>query len=284
MGVCLILNHRIRRRLEHSTDSGAKRVLGGMRILCTNDDGIHAPGLKVVEELARALSDDVWIVAPELDQSGVSHSLSLNDPLRLREIGPRHFAVRGTPTDCVIMGARHILTPTLPDLVLSGVNKGRNVAEDVVYSGTIAGALEGTILGLPSFALSQEFSMETREKPLWETALKFAPDILRKVMQAGIPKNTVINVNFPACAPDEVRGIRVTRQGKRNLGFLKVDQRRDGRGNPYFWIGFERAAMMDTPEEGTDLAALTERFVSVTPLRLDRTDEAFSEELTDLLK
>lgn len=111
-----------------------------MRILCTNDDGIHAPGLKIVEEIARALSDDVWVVAPELDQSGVSHSLSLNDPLRLREVGPRHFAVRGTPTDCVIMGARHILGEKLPDLVLSGVNKGRNVAEDVVYSGTIAGA------------------------------------------------------------------------------------------------------------------------------------------------
>ena len=255
-----------------------------MRILITNDDGIHAEGLDVCEKIARGLSDDVWIVAPELDQSGVSHSLSLNDPLRLREIGPRHFAVRGTPTDCVIMGARHILKPKLPDVVLSGVNKGRNVAEDVVYSGTIAGALEGTILGLPSFALSQEFSMETRQKPLWDTTRKFAPDILRKVMAAGIPKNTVINVNFPACAPEQVKGIRVTRQGKRNLGFLKVDQRRDGRGNPYFWIGFERAAVLDTPAEGTDLAALAARFVSVTPLRLDRTDEAFSEALTETLK
>jgi 5'-nucleotidase len=255
-----------------------------MRILCTNDDGIHAPGLKVVEEIARALSDDVWIVAPELDQSGVSHSLSLNDPLRLREVGPRHFAVRGTPTDCVIMGARHILGETMPDIVLSGVNKGRNVAEDVVYSGTIAGALEGTILGLPSFALSQEFSMATREAPLWDTARKFGPLILRKVIAAGIPKNTVINVNFPACPADEVAGIRVTRQGKRNLGFLKVDQRRDGRGNPYFWIGFERAAVLDTPEEGTDLAALAAGFVSVTPLRLDRTDEAFSDALTQMLK
>jgi 5'-nucleotidase len=255
-----------------------------MRILCTNDDGIHAPGLKVVEEIARELSDDVWIVAPELDQSGVSHSLSLNDPLRLREVGPRHFAVRGTPTDCVIMGARHILGERMPDIVLSGVNKGRNVAEDVVYSGTIAGALEGTILGLPSFALSQEFSIETRERPPWDTALKFAPPIIRKVIETGIPKNTVINVNFPACAPEQVAGIRVTRQGKRNLGFLKVDQRRDGRGNPYFWIGFERAAVIDTPEEGTDLAALTARYVSVTPLRLDRTDELFSEELTELLK
>lgn len=254
-----------------------------MRILCTNDDGIHAPGLKVVEQIARALSDDVWVVAPELDQSGVSHSLSLNDPLRLREVGPRHFAVRGTPTDCVIMGARHILGSKMPDLVLSGVNRGRNVAEDVVYSGTIAGALEGTILGLPSFALSQEFSVETRESPLWETAAKFAPDIVRNVMKAGVPKNTVINVNFPARLPDQVKGVRVTRQGKRNLGFLKIDARSDGRGNPYFWIGFERSAMMDTPAEGTDLAALAAGYVSVTPLRLDRTDEMFSETLTKAL-
>ena len=255
-----------------------------MRILCTNDDGIHAPGLKIVEEIAGALSDDVWIVAPELDQSGVSHSLSLNDPLRLREVGPRHFAVRGTPTDCVIMGARHILGETMPDIVLSGVNKGRNVAEDVVYSGTIAGALEGTILGIPSFAMSQQYSPETRHAPVWDSALKFGPEVIRKVIEKGIPKNTVINVNFPSCTPEQVAGIRVTRQGKRNLGFLKVDQRRDGRGNPYFWIGFERSATMDAPAEGTDLAALAARYVSVTPLRLDRTDEAFSEELTDLLK
>jgi 5'-nucleotidase len=234
-----------------------------MRILCTNDDGIHAPGLNIVEEIARALSDDVWVVAPELDQSGVSHSLSLNDPLRLREVGPRHFAVRGTPTDCVIMGARHILGDTTPDLVLSGVNKGRNVAEDVVYSGTIAGALEGTILGIPSFALSQEFSVETRNAPLWETALKFGPQILRKVIDAGV---------------------RVTRQGKRNLGFLKIDQRRDGRGNPYFWIGFERLAQVDVPAEGTDLWALAARYVSVTPLRLDRTDDEFSQALAATLK
>jgi len=255
-----------------------------MRILCTNDDGIHAQGLKIVEQIARVLSDDVWIVAPELDQSGVSHSLSLNDPLRLREVGARHFAVRGTPTDCVIMGARHILGGKLPDLVLSGVNKGRNVAEDVVYSGTIAGALEGTILGLPSFALSQEFSVESREKPLWDNALQFGPPIIRKVIGAGVPRNTVINVNFPACPPEQVAGVRVTRQGKRNLGFLKVDQRRDGRGNPYFWIGFERLAQVDVPAEGTDLWALASRYVSVTPLRLDRTDEVFSETLTAALK
>jgi 5'-nucleotidase len=182
------------------------------------------------------------------------------------------------------MGARHILGEKRPDLVLSGVNKGRNVAEDVVYSGTIAGALEGTILGLPSFALSQEFTQESRENPLWDTALHFGPPIIRKVIDAGVPRDTVINVNFPACPPQEVAGVCVTRQGKRNLGFLKVDQRRDGRGNPYFWIGFERLARVDVPAAGTDLWALASRYVSVTPLRLDRTDEVFSETLTATLK
>ena len=255
-----------------------------MRILCTNDDGIHAPGLKIIEEIARTLSDDVWVVAPELDQSGVSHSLSLNDPLRLREVGPRHFAVRGTPTDCVIMGARHILSDKMPDVVLSGVNKGRNVAEDVVYSGTIAGALEGTILGIASFALSQEFGIDSRSNPHWDTAKAFAPAILKKAIDAGVPKNTVININFPACAATDVAGVLVTKQGKRNQGFLRVDERRDGRGNPYFWIGFERLAHIDPPGEGTDLAALAARYVSVTPLRLDRTDVVFSEKLASTLR
>jgi 5'-nucleotidase len=255
-----------------------------MRILCTNDDGIHAPGLKIIEDIARKLSDDVWVVAPELDQSGVSHSLSLNDPMRLREVGSRHFAVRGTPTDCVIMGSRHVLGDTRPDLVLSGVNKGRNAAEDVVYSGTIAGALEGTILGLPSFALSQEFTLETRQKPLWDTALAFGPDVIRSVIKLGVPRDTVINVNFPACMPEEVKGVVVTRQGKRNQGFLRVDERRDGRGNPYYWIGFERLSVVDVPAEGTDLAALGAHYVSVTPLRLDRTDDAFSDKLRTVWK
>ena len=253
-----------------------------MRILCTNDDGIHAPGLKINEEIARQLSDDVWIVAPELDQSGVSHSLSLNDPLRLREIDDRHFAVRGTPTDCVIMGSRHVM-PNWPDLVISGVNRGRNVAEDVVYSGTIAGALEGTILGLPSFALSQAFEgRENRERPPWDVALKYGADVIRKVMKLGIPRDTVININFPACKPDDVKGIAVARQGKRNQGFLRIDGRQDGRGNPYYWIGFQAFEKVDPPGADTDLFALDAGYVTVTPLRLDRTDVVFSEELKKL--
>ena len=133
--------------------NGDREKHGDEKSLITNDDGIHAPGLDVCEEIARALSDDVWIVAPEYDQSGVSHSLSLNDPLRLREVADKHFAVKGTPTDCVIMGIRHIMADNPPDLLLSGVNRGQNVAEDVTYSGTIAGAMEGTTLGVPSFAL-----------------------------------------------------------------------------------------------------------------------------------
>jgi len=255
-----------------------------MRILCTNDDGINAPGIGIVEEIANQLSDDVWVVAPEMDQSGVSHSLSLNDPLRLREIAPRHFAVRGTPTDCIIMGARHILRDRMPDLVLSGVNRGRNVAEDVVYSGTIAGAMEGTILGIPSFALSQEFGVDTRHNLPWDTALKYGPDIVRKIVDSGVPPDTVININFPNCGPDEVKGVIVARQGKRNQGFLRIEGRKDGRGNDYYWIGFERAAAIEPPGAGTDLAVLASKCVAVTPLRLDLTDEAFSATLTNVLK
>ena len=145
-----------------------------MRILVTNDDGIHSEGLDVCAEIARALSDDVWIVAPEYDQSGVSHSLSLNDPLRLRPVDERRFAVKGTPTDCVIMGARHILDRP-PDLVLAGVNRGRNAGEDVIYSGTVAGAVEGTILGYPSLALSQSYKSRSGQPPHWDTAIKFGP-------------------------------------------------------------------------------------------------------------
>ena len=171
-----------------------------MRILITNDDGIHAPGLSACEQIARALSDDVWIVAPETDQSGVAHSLSLNDPLRLREIEERRFAVKGTPTDCVIMGVRHILKEP-PDLVISGVNRGRNCAEDVTYSGTVAGAMEGTVLGVPSFALSQAYAFTTKHLPHWDNAITHAPGLIRKVLAEGMPKDVLVNINFPDCEP-----------------------------------------------------------------------------------
>jgi 5'-nucleotidase len=242
-----------------------------MRILCTNDDGIHAPGLKTLEAIARTLSDDVWVIAPETDQSGVSHSLSLNDPLRLREISPRHFAVKGTPTDCVIMGIRNILADHKPDLVLSGVNRGQNVAEDVSYSGTVAGAIEGTILGVPSIALSQAYGAAGRNAMRWHCAEHHAPGVVRKLLEIGVPRGILVNVNFPDCEPDEIEGTALVNQGQRNQELLRLDERQDGRGNAYFWIAFERRRT--TPPNGTDLWAIANRRIAVTPLRLDMTDE-----------
>lgn len=253
-----------------------------MRILVTNDDGIHAPGLDVAAEIARALSDDVWVVAPELDQSGVAHSLSLNDPLRMREITERRFAIKGTPTDCVIMGVRHILDGKGPDLVISGVNRGSNTGEDVTYSGTIAGAMEGTILGIPSIALSQAYSQETRLRPHWQTALHFAPDLIRKVLAEGMPRDVLVNINFPDCMPDQVKGVAVTSQGRRAQEWIRIDPRHDGRGIPYFWIAFARAEQ-PSPMHGTDLSAIADQRIAVTPLRVDMTDEPFMTRLAQVL-
>jgi 5'-nucleotidase len=253
-----------------------------MRILVTNDDGIHAPGLDVCAEIARSLSPDVWVVAPEIDQSGVSHSLSLNNPLRLRQVAERRYAIMGTPTDCVIMGVRHIIEGKVPDLVLSGVNRGQNAAEDVSYSGTIAGAMEGTILGIPSLALSQAYGPDSRQKPNWETALRFAPDIIRRVLAEGMPRNVLVNVNFPDCAPDEVKGIAVASQGKREQELLRIDARYDGRGNPYYWVAFARRPRPE-PADGTDLSAISDKRIAVTPLRLDMTDEPFMTRLAQVL-
>jgi 5'/3'-nucleotidase len=252
-----------------------------MRILVTNDDGINAPGLDVCAEIARALSDDVWVVAPEFDQSGVSHSLSLNDPLRMRAVDERRFAIKGTPTDCVIMGVRHILDGKGPDLILSGVNRGQNAAEDVTYSGTIAGAIEGAILGIPSLAMSQAYSAANRQNPFWDTARQHGPGIIRRVLEKGIPRDVLVNVNFPDCAPGEVKGIAVTTQGKRDQEWLRIDARQDGRGNPYYWIAFSRGPRPPS-RNGTDLQALSDHWISVTPLRIDMTDEPFMTRLAEL--
>jgi 5'-nucleotidase len=242
-----------------------------MRILVTNDDGVHAPGLKVLEEVARALTQDVWIIAPETDQSGVSHSLSLNDPLRVREVSPRHYAVKGTPTDCVIMGVRHLMRTCLPDLILSGINRGQNVADDVTYSGTIAAAMEGTLLGIPSIALSQAYGAAGRDSIRWDCAANHAPQIIRRVLEVGIGRDIVVNINFPDCAPQDVKGIAAAAQGKRDQGLLALHERQDGRGNPYFWIGFNKEK--ESVTYGTDLTALAQNRISITPLTLDLTDE-----------
>ncbi len=242
-----------------------------MRILITNDDGVHSPGLTIARDIARAFTDDVFVIAPESEQSGVSHSLSLNDPLRLREISEREFAVKGTPTDCVIMGVRKLLLDHPPDLILSGVNSGQNVAEDVSYSGTIAGAMEGTILGIPSIALSQCYDFFAGRRTIhWGCAEAHGVDIVRRLIEAGIPKNVLMNVNFPNCLPQEIEGIAITMQGRRSNDLMRIEDRKDGRGNPYSWISFQRGNF--TPGPGTDLEALDNNKISITPLQLDFTD------------
>lgn len=242
-----------------------------MRILVTNDDGIHAEGLAVLEQIARQLSDDVWVVAPETDQSGVAHSLSLSNPLRLRQIEEKRFAVQGTPTDCVIMAVRSVMAEMKPDLVLSGVNRGQNVAEDVTYSGTIAAAMEGTLLGIPSIAVSQAYMAGDRTSIIWDCALQHAPGIIRRLLEEGIPDGILFNLNFPNVAPAEVAGVAVTAQGRRDQELMRLEPRRDGRGNPYYWIAFQRGK--HEPANGTDLRALAEKKISVTPLELDLTHE-----------
>ena len=242
-----------------------------MRILITNDDGIHAHGIKVLEQIARQISDDVTVVAPEMDQSGVAHSLSLNDPLRLREISPRHFAVKGTPTDCVIMGVHRIMADHKPDLVLSGVNVGHNMAEDVIYSGTVAGAMEGTILGITSIALSQGYAPGGKNAIDWSAAQTHAPKVIRDVLALDVPRDVLVNVNFPARPANEVAGVSVTVQGRRDANLAGLEERFDGRGNPYYWIRYGRTR--STPPHGSDLEAIANGRISITPLRIDLTDE-----------
>ena len=240
-----------------------------MRILLTNDDGIEAPGLEVLQKIASELSDDLWVVAPETDQSGAAHSLTLHKPLRCRTLEDKIYAVKGTPTDCVIMGIRFLLADKPPDLVLSGVNRGQNLADDVTYSGTVAGAIEGTMFGVPSIALSLVTNFGASGKPRWETPMKLGATLIRRLLDAGWPKGIVLNVNFPDCEPDDVEGLEVTTQGRRDQDLLTIDDRMDTRGNPYYWLGFKRCR--SRRPEGSDLWAVDAGCISVTPLNLNLT-------------
>lgn len=241
--------------------------LAKARILVTNDDGIESPGIKLLEEMARALSSDVWIVAPEQEQSAASHSLTTRRPLRMAEVAPQRYAVDGTPTDCVMLAVKHLLRERRPELVLSGINGGGNVGEDLTYSGTVAAAMEATLLDIPAIALSQHFV--DGEPICWETAARFAPEVIRRLTQLPWPEHTLMNVNFPDEAPQAVRGIAVTSQGKRAIAD-NLTERLDPRGRPYYWIGPVREDGIAEP--GTDLAAINDKRVSVTPIYLNLTN------------
>ncbi len=253
--------------------------LAKARILVTNDDGIHAAGLDALIEIAEQLSSDVWVVAPEINQSGAAHSLTLSRPLRLREVSERKFAVEGTPSDCVLFAVKHLLKERKPDIVLSGVNRGTNMADDITYSGTIAGAMEGCLLGIPSIAFSQAYLHTHPVK--WATATHHGAAVARQVLGVGWPRNVFVNVNFPDVVAGSVKGMKVTRQGVRGFGGHIVE-RVDPRGGTYYWIGY-------TPgehefDDESDLAAVRNGFISVTPLHLDLTHDATRRKLAGELE
>lgn len=240
-----------------------------MRILLSNDDGIHAPGMQCLVRIARQLTDDIWIVAPETEQSGASHSLTLHHPLRLRQITKRKFAVSGTPTDCVVLAIAEIMKDAAPDLLLSGVNRGSNLADDVTYSGTIAAAMEGTVLGVPSIALSQTWGFTDSPVVKWSTAEHHAPNIIRRLVKIGWPKDVLININFPDEDAAKRLKVEITSQGRRDQSLLEMERRVDRRGVPYYWTGFQR--VRSNPPAGADLRAIYEGHISVTPLHMDLT-------------
>lgn len=247
-----------------------------MKILLTNDDGIDAPGLPVLEAIARTLSDDIWTCAPLVEQSGMSRALTLTQPVRLRQYRDKVFSVSGTPSDCVLIAMRELMDSP-PDLILSGVNNGQNIGEDTSYSGTIAAAMFGMQHGVRSVALSQTKNMRGPGSLPWETAELWGPRALARVLDKGWPDDVVININFPDCEPDEVKGIQITRQGFRDENIIYTDKREDLRGNAYFWIGHQ--GKLSDPDEGTDLRAIYDGHVSITPLHVDLTHNRFLKEM-----
>jgi len=240
-----------------------------MRILLTNDDGIHAPGLELLEAIAAELSDDVWVCAPAEENSGAGHSLTLHLPVRLREHGERRYAVTGTPTDAVNLALRKLFADRPPDLIISGINNGENLADDITYSGTISAAMEGALAGIPSVALSQAM----RDGSHGFAAAQFwAANVLAPLLDLQMAKRTVININFPSLPADQVKGIRVVRQGFHDYARGSLIEAADPRGRPYYWFGLHD--IEHTLDHGTDLEAIAEGYVAVTPLQLDLTHYA----------
>jgi 5'-nucleotidase len=237
--------------------------LSRARILVTNDDGIQAKGIRLLQRVAKTLSSDVWVVAPELEQSGASHSLTLRRPLRHRRVAEGWHALDGTPTDCVMFAVTKLMADRRPDLVLSGINRGANLGEDVTYSGTCAGAREGALLGIPSIALS--LVIQPGKPAKWETPETHAPDLIRRLAAAGLAENTLVNVNFPDVPPEAVKGVSVAALARRKLGTHWVE-RADPRGAPYYWLGTQRD---EEVVSGTDLHETLSGRIAVTPVQLE---------------
>ena len=251
------------------------------RILVTNDDGIDAPGIKLLENIALSLCSDVWVVAPTSERSGAGHSISLTNPIRSKKLSEKKFEVEGTPTDCVLMGLWQFMGEDhLPDLVLSGINSGANLAEDVSYSGTIAAAMEATLMGIPAISLSQV--RPPRGKTDFLSAKEHAQKLVHKLVKLeDWPKDSLININFPDCSGEETAGIEVTSQGHRPPGSFTIEPRVDARNQPYYWVRINHIQGNELP--GTDLSAIALNKISVTTIKMNFTDEKWNDCLKTVL-
>jgi 5'-nucleotidase len=241
-----------------------------MRILLTNDDGVNAPGLKVLEKIAREFSDDVWICAPADENSGAGHSLTLTRPVRIRKHGEKHYSVSGTPTDSVMIALGVIMKDQAPDLILSGVNRGANLGDDITYSGTVSAAMEGALAGVRSIALSQVYSREGMgDRVPFEVAEMWGAKILAPLMTQDFTPRTLININFPALPAEKVKGIQIVRQGFHDYSRGSIVKGTDPRGYDYYWFGLH--GVEHTSGHDTDLEVVDDGYISVTPLQLDLT-------------
>lgn len=254
-----------------------------MRILISNDDGINAPGLAILEAIASELSDDIWVVAPAEEQSGAGHSLSLSEPVRIREHGERRYSVTGTPTDSVMLAIGKIMGDLKPDLLLSGVNRGANLGDDITYSGTVAAAMEGTLAGVKSIALSQVYSPETLyDDRLFDAAMHWGAKTIKPLLTHDFEPRSLMNINFPAMRADAVKGIKTTQQGFHDYGRAAIIEGKDPRGAPYYWFGLH--GIEHTPEQNSDLEAIADGYISVTPLTLNLTHQEAHRKLANLYK
>jgi 5'-nucleotidase len=254
-------------RVKQGRQQGVRAVLD--RVMLTNDDGIDAPGMAVLEEIAAQIAHEVWVVAPEHDQSGQSHAISLHHALRISERGVRRFGVTGTPGDCAAMGLCHLMKDAPPQLVLSGVNRGLNLGMETVFSGTVGGAMTAMMLGVPALALSQAFAR--RDAVPWDTARTLGAETIRRLWAVGWGKSAVLNINFPPIPANEAGPITLARQGEGAVAGMHVDTRVDPRGMSYYWLNFKRGDIQQGPE--SDYSAMRAGKIVVTPLRYDRTDD-----------
>lgn len=239
------------------------------RLLLANDDGLDAPGIQLLERIAGQLADEVWVVAPATDKSGVSNSVSLREPVRVESRGPRRFAVHGSPADCVTLAVHHLMKDTPPDVLLSGINSGSNIGFETILSGTVGAAITGVLSGIPSVALSQD---KPQDAPIdWQVAETFCLPVLQQLFSAGLPSDCCLSVNFPSLPVERIKGIKPTRQGIGRVKGMSVTPVADPHGDAYYWIRVENG-ITELPED-SEVAAIHEGYISVTPLTYERTEQ-----------